>query len=116
MSLQSICRSIFQKNLPGETGPQIAERCADAGAFVAIPHPEWCALTQEDAASDPCAHAVEVYNHTSQVRGGGACYLDDLLNSGRRINRVRRLVPPAYARTRPASDLIVNVDRPLGLT
>ncbi|MBA8880991.1 PHP domain-containing protein [Phyllobacterium myrsinacearum] len=79
----------FPKNLPGETGPQIAKRCADAGAFVAIPHPEWYALTQADAASIPCAHAVEVYNHTSQVRqarGGGAYYLDDILNGGRRIN------------------------------
>lgn len=79
----------FGKNLPGETGPQIAQRCLDAGAFVAIPHPEWYALTLEDAASIPDAHAVEVYNHTSQVRqarGGGAYYLDALLNSGRRIN------------------------------
>lgn len=79
----------FPPNGDGETGPQIARRCLDAGAFVAIPHPEWYALTMADAASIPGAHAVEVYNHTSQVlnaRGGGSYYLDDLLNSGRRIN------------------------------
>lgn len=79
----------FEPNLPGETGPQIAQRCLDAGAFVAIPHPEWYGLTVADAATIPGAHAVEVYNHTSQVRqarGGGAYYLDDLLKSGRRIN------------------------------
>lgn len=79
----------FPPNGEGETGPQIARRCLDAGAFVAIPHPEWYALTIADAASIPGAHAVEVYNHTSQVlnaRGGGSYYLDDLLNSGRRIN------------------------------
>lgn len=79
----------FPPNGEGETGPQIAQRCLDAGAFVVIPHPEWYALTMADAASIPGAHAVEVYNHTSQVlnaRGGGSYYLDDLLNSGRRIN------------------------------
>lgn len=79
----------FPPNGEGETGPQIARRCLDAGAFVAIPHPEWYALTMADAASIPGAHAVEVYNHTSQVlnaRGGGSYFLDDLLNSGRRIN------------------------------
>jgi hypothetical protein len=56
---------------------------------VAIPHPEWYALTAGDAASIPGAHAVEVYNHTSQVlngRGGGSYYLDDILNTGRHIN------------------------------
>lgn len=79
----------FPPNGEGETGPQIAQRCLDAGAFVAIPHPEWYALTMADAASIPGAHAVEVYNHTSQVlnaRGGGSYYLDDLLNAGRKIN------------------------------
>ncbi|SFU16134.1 hypothetical protein [Mesorhizobium sp. YR577] len=61
----------------------------DAGAFVVTPHPEWYGLTVADAATIPGAHAVEVYNHTSQVRqarGGGAYYLDDLLKSSRRIN------------------------------
>lgn len=79
----------FAPNLAGETGPQIAQRCLDAGAFVAIPHPEWYGLTVADAETIPGAHAVEVYNHTSQVRqarGGGAYYLDDLLKTGRRIN------------------------------
>ncbi|MES5047764.1 phosphotransferase [Rhizobium nepotum] len=79
----------FPPNGADETGPQLAQRCIDAGAFVAIPHPEWYALTAGDAASVPGAHAVEVYNHTSQVlngRGGGSYYLDDILNTGRHIN------------------------------
>lgn len=79
----------FRPNGDDETGPQIAQRCLDAGAFVAIPHPEWYALSVADAATIPGAHAVEVYNHTSQVlngRGGGSYYLDNLLNSGRHIN------------------------------
>lgn len=79
----------FEPNREGETGPQIAQRALDAGAFVAIPHPEWYGLTMGDAAAIPGAHAVEVYNHTSQVRqarGGGAYYLDDILKTGRKIN------------------------------
>lgn len=79
----------FPPNGPNETGPQIAQRCLDAGAFVAIPHPEWYGLTPADAATIPGAHALEVYNHTSwvrQARGGGAYLLDALLSSGRRIN------------------------------
>lgn len=72
-----------------ETGAQLAERAYQAGAFVAIPHPEWYGLTLEDAQTIPNAHAVEVYNHTSQVhcaRGGGSYFLDDLLMAGRKIN------------------------------
>ncbi len=72
-----------------ETGPALAERAFQAGAFVAIPHPEWYGLTRQDAETIANAHAVEVYNHTSHVhcaRGGGSYFLDDLLVSGRRIN------------------------------
>ena len=71
----------------GETGPQLARRCADAGAFVAIPHPHWYGLTLADALSIDAAHAVEAYNHTSQVncdRGDGLVLLDALLGAGRR--------------------------------
>jgi predicted metal-dependent phosphoesterase TrpH len=81
----------FEPNRQDETGPQLAQRCLDAGAFVVIPHPEWYGLTLADAHSIPGAYAVEVYNHTSQVkqaRGGGAYYLDALLNTGRHINAV----------------------------
>ncbi len=60
-----------------ETGAALAQRCIDAGAFVAIPHPGWYALTAEDAATLPNAHAVEIYNHTSHVRAdrGDGAYL-----------------------------------------
>lgn len=72
-----------------ETGAQLAERAFQAGAFVVIPHPEWYGLTLEDAATIPNAHAVEVYNHTSQIntaRGGGSYFLDEMLIAGRHIN------------------------------
>ncbi|MDO5604730.1 MAG: CehA/McbA family metallohydrolase [Paracoccus sp. (in: a-proteobacteria)] len=79
----------FAPLAPGETGPEIAARAYEAGAFVVIPHPEWYGLTTNDAATIPDAHAVEVYNHTSQVhvgRGGGVYFLDLLLAEGRRVN------------------------------
>jgi predicted metal-dependent phosphoesterase TrpH len=76
---------------PGETGAALAARAIAAGAFVAIPHPGWYALTAEDAATLPGAHAVEVYNHTSQLRterGDGVYLADQLLAGGRRIGLI----------------------------
>ena len=75
----------------GETGAALAARAVAAGAFVAIPHPGWYALTVEDAATLPDAHAVEVYNHTSQLRterGDGVYLADQLLSQGRRIGLI----------------------------
>lgn len=75
----------------GEDGPAIAARAIAAGAFVAIPHPAWYGLTIEDAARIPGAHAVEVYNHTSQLRtdrGDGAYLADQMLAGGRRIGLI----------------------------
>jgi hypothetical protein len=79
----------FAPTPPEETGPALAARCAAAGAFVAIAHPEWYGLTVADAESITVAHAVEVYNHTSAVkvaRGDGAQLLDALLARGHRLN------------------------------
>lgn len=75
----------------GEDGPALARRALEAGAFVAIPHPCWYGLTAEDAATIPGAHAVEVYNHTSQLRterGDSVQYADQLLADGRRIGLI----------------------------
>lgn len=77
----------FAATKPEESGPDLAARCVAAGAFVAIAHPEWYALTLADAQSIPDAHAVEIYNHTSEVRtgrGGGAALIDQMLAAGRR--------------------------------
>ncbi|WP_322893119.1 MULTISPECIES: CehA/McbA family metallohydrolase [unclassified Yoonia] len=74
---------------PGqETGPALARRARDAGAFVAIAHPEWSQLSLEDAAAMEAAHAVEIYNHgcvTGCDRGSGVYVLEHLLNAGRRV-------------------------------
>lgn len=72
-----------------ETGPQIAARARDAGAFVAIAHPQWSGLTLEDARSIAAAHAVEVYNHGCAVgadRADGFGIADLLLSEGRALS------------------------------
>ncbi len=66
----------------------LSQRAADAGAFIGIVHPEWNGLTPEDVRAIGCAHAIEVYNHGSQVeneRGNGWAMCDTLLNEGRRL-------------------------------
>ncbi|MBU1176417.1 MAG: CehA/McbA family metallohydrolase [Alphaproteobacteria bacterium] len=81
----------FTPTAASETGPELAERCAAAGAFVAIVHPEWYGLREEEAATITSAHAIEVYNHTSAqntARGGGAYMLDALLCRGMSLNAI----------------------------
>lgn len=78
----------FAPTATSETGAQLAARAVAAGAYVAIAHPAWYALSVADAATLPGAHAIEVYNHTTQVRtdrGDGTHLLDQLLAEGRRI-------------------------------
>ena len=71
-----------------ETGPEIARRAREAGAFVAIAHPEWSGLSLDDARGIDAAHAVEIYNHGCAVecdRPHGFWHLDRLLEEGRRL-------------------------------
>ena len=73
----------FAPTPDSESGPELSARARAAGAFVAIAHPAWSQLTIEDGRSLGAAHAVEVYNHTSQVetdRGDGFYLLDQLSN------------------------------------
>lgn len=79
----------FAPTAAGETGPQLASRAAEAGAFVGIAHPAWYTLTPDDARSVESADAIEVYNvEASQWNDrGNAWYLCDLLLArGRRLN------------------------------
>jgi hypothetical protein len=77
-----------------ETGPELAARAMEAGAFVAIAHPQWSGLTVSDArsiAAVNAAHAVEIYNHgcaTGCDRPDGFAVLDQLLAEGRRLNLI----------------------------
>ncbi len=74
-----------------ETGADLARRARDAGAYVAIAHPEWSGLTMEDARALDAAHAVEVYNHgcaTGADRPHGFATLDLLLTEGRKLDLI----------------------------
>ncbi|WP_434055120.1 MAG: phosphotransferase [Roseibium sp.] len=75
----------------GESGPQLAQRALDAGAFVAIPHPDWYGLTLDDGLSLPeGVHAVEVHNSicTATGRGEGGYLLDQMLTAGRKLGAI----------------------------
>ena len=74
-----------------ESGAGIAARAVAAGAFVAIAHPQWSALTLADARSITAAHAVEIYNHGCAVgcdRPDGTAIADILMAEGRRFTLV----------------------------
>lgn len=74
-----------------ESGAALARRCREAGAYVAIAHPEWSGLTTADARAIDAAHAVEVYNHGCAVgadRPHGFYTLDQLLSEGRRLDLI----------------------------
>ena len=60
----------------------LGERAFAAGAFIGIVHPTWYGLRPEDAQLLPFVHAVEVYNHGSEIendRGDGWGLCDILL-------------------------------------
>ena len=79
----------FAPCTPEETGPEVARRARDAGAFIGIAHPAWSQLTIEDGRALDAAHAVEIYNHGCFVecdRGDGWYLADQLLTEGRRLN------------------------------
>jgi hypothetical protein len=74
-----------------ESASALARRCVEAGAFVAIAHPQWSGLTMEDARTIDAAHAVEVYNHGCAVgcdRPDGFHTLDLLLTEGRQLTLI----------------------------
>lgn len=78
----------FQPTKERETGPDLAHRAIEAGAFVTLPHPGWYQLTLADAATIPEAHAMEVFNAGCELmhsRGDGSYLIDGLLNQGRHI-------------------------------
>jgi hypothetical protein len=77
----------FATNLPGETGPQIASRAMQAGAYVACAHPAWYNLCEADVVSLGAIDAIEIFNGISLDHNdrGDSCYmLDALLAQGHR--------------------------------
>jgi len=78
----------FAPTAQDEDGPALAARAAAAGAFVGIAHPNWYALTLDDALSLGAAHAVEVYNTGCDVevdRGYSWHITEMLLGRGKRL-------------------------------
>ena len=81
----------FSPTGPDESGPRLAARAREGGAFVAIAHPARSQLTIEDGRALAAAHAVEIYNHGSAVetdRGDGFYLLDQLCNEDRRLTAI----------------------------
>lgn len=79
----------FHPPLEGEDIVGIAQRASDAGAFIGMVHPSWNGMTLKDAEKLAFAHAVEIYNHGSEMevaRGDGWAFCDQLLNQGRRVS------------------------------
>ncbi|MFD1159627.1 PHP domain-containing protein [Roseovarius aestuarii] len=75
----------FAPRADQETGPELARRARDAGAFVAVAHPHWSGMSLADAGSIEAAHAVEVYNHGCGVdcdRAEGFHTADMLISAG----------------------------------
>ncbi len=81
----------FHPKAGQESGAALAARAVQAGAFVAIAHPQWSGLTLADARDITAAHAVEVYNHgcaTGCDRADGFSIADLLLTEGRRLSLI----------------------------
>ena len=80
----------FEESHEGETGPEIAHRAREAGAFVALAHPYWNGVSEADALSvADVIHSVEIYNHSSQVgvsRGHGLYQAEVMLAKGHRVS------------------------------
>lgn len=75
----------FARTGPQETGPALARRAREAGAFVGVAHPQWYGLDLSDGRALDAAHAVEIYNHGCEMlsaRPDGVILWDDLLSDG----------------------------------
>lgn len=71
----------------GETGPEIAKRALDTGAFVTVAHPAWYSLPEADVISLGDVHAIEIingisYDHNDKL--DSTYMLDVMLAQGRR--------------------------------
>ncbi len=81
----------FAELSDGETGPDVARRAHELGAFVGLAHPHWNVVSETDALSIvDIIDAVEIYNHGCEVsvaRGYGLHMAEMLLNKGHRVTQ-----------------------------
>lgn len=77
----------FRPPDPAESGPELARRAREAGAFIGMAHPAASLLTLADAESLDAAHAVEVHNALSawEERGDSWHLCDVLLARGHQL-------------------------------
>lgn len=79
----------FPELAEGETGPEVARRASQLGAFVGLAHPHWNVVSETDALSIvDIIDSVEIYNHGCEVqvsRGYGLHMVEMLLNKGHRV-------------------------------
>ena len=78
----------FETHRAGDRGVDVARRAWEAGAFVAVPHPNWFTLTVEDFETLENVHAVECYNGVSDFdsdRGYSWHFIEMLLHRGHRV-------------------------------
>ena len=71
-----------------ETGPELARRALDAGAFVVAAHPQWHTMTDRDVSALGPIHALEIFNASASDdndAADGAYMLDLLLARGTRL-------------------------------
>lgn len=81
----------FETHREGESGADVARRAMEAGAFVALPHPNWFTLTVGDYETLDQAHAIECYNGVSDFdcdRGDSWHYIEMLLQRGHRLGAI----------------------------
>lgn len=82
----------FAVSPPEETGPRVARRAAEAGAFVTIAHPSWNSLSIDDALTlVDAVHGIEVYNTSCDMgvdRGETWHFTEQLLQRGYRLTAV----------------------------
>ncbi len=73
----------FAATSPDESGPALAARALQTGAYVAAAHPYWYGLTEADICSLGPIHAVEIYNGVSDDYSDRAesWYILDLLSA-----------------------------------
>ena len=78
----------FPPTGPEETGPELARRARDAGAFIGMAHPAASLLSLADGDSLDTAHAIEAYNALSdwEDRGDSWHFTDLMLRRGHRLD------------------------------
>jgi hypothetical protein len=79
----------FGPNGHVESGPELAARARAAGAFVALPHPQWTGVTPSDAGMIAGFDAIEVHNEghtTDSDRGNGWFLADVMATAGHRFS------------------------------